>query len=49
MWPNRRIFDLFNIQLPIIQAPMAGSNLSEMVVAVSEYYPCLRSSPMTQE
>jgi nitronate monooxygenase len=36
MWPNNRILDLFGIQLPIIQAPMAGSVLSEMVVAVSE-------------
>jgi nitronate monooxygenase len=36
MWPNNRILELFGIQLPIIQAPMAGSVLSEMVVAVSE-------------
>jgi len=36
MWPNNRILDLFGIQLPIIQAPMAGSVLSEMVVAISE-------------
>lgn len=36
MWPNRRVLELFGIQLPIIQAPMAGANLSEMVVAVSE-------------
>jgi len=36
MWPNNRILDLFGIQLPIIQAPMAGSVFSEMVVAVSE-------------
>ena len=36
MWPNNRILDLFGFQLPIIQAPMAGSVFSEMVVAVSE-------------
>src|SRR5258706_6629449 len=36
MWPNNRVLDLFAIQLPIIQAPMAGSVLSQMVVAVSE-------------
>jgi nitronate monooxygenase len=36
MWPDRRVLDLFRIQLPIIQAPMAGANVSEMVVAVSE-------------
>ena len=35
-WPDRRILDLFRIQLPIIQAPMAGANLSEMAIAVSE-------------
>jgi nitronate monooxygenase len=36
MWPDNRILDLFGIQSPIIQAPMAGSVLSDMVVAVSE-------------
>jgi nitronate monooxygenase len=35
-WPNSRIQDLFGIELPIIQAPMAGPVLSEMVIAVSE-------------
>ena len=29
MWPNNRILELFGIQLPIIQAPMAGSVFSE--------------------
>jgi nitronate monooxygenase len=36
MWPDNRVLDLFGIQSPIIQAPMAGSVLSDMVVAVSE-------------
>jgi nitronate monooxygenase len=36
MWPNDRFIKLFDIELPIIQAPMAGSALSDMVVAVSE-------------
>ena len=36
MWPNDRFIKLCGIELPIIQAPMAGSVLSEMVVAVSE-------------
>lgn len=36
MWPDRRILDLLDIELPIIQAPMAGSVGSEMVIAVSE-------------
>jgi NAD(P)H-dependent flavin oxidoreductase YrpB (nitropropane dioxygenase family) len=36
MWPDNRILELFHIAIPIIQAPMAGAVLSEMVVAVSE-------------
>ncbi|WP_406858538.1 nitronate monooxygenase [Alsobacter sp. KACC 23698] len=36
MWPNRRFLDIVDIDLPIIQAPMAGSVTSEMVIAVSE-------------
>ncbi len=35
-WPNRRILDLFGIDLPIIQAPMAGNTTPELVIAVSE-------------
>ncbi len=35
MWPDRRLLDLFNIDLPIIQAPMAGANGSAMAVAAS--------------
>ena len=36
MWPDRRILDLFGIELPIIQAPMAGPTLSDMVIGVAE-------------
>ena len=36
MWPNDRILALFGIELPIVQAPMAGSTGFEMAVAVSE-------------
>ena len=36
MWPDRRILDLFGIELPIIQAPMAGSTGAEIAIAVSE-------------
>jgi nitronate monooxygenase len=36
MWPDHRIQDLLGIELPIIQAPMAGSAGLDMVVAVSE-------------
>jgi nitronate monooxygenase len=33
-WPDRRILDLFGIELPIIQAPMANSSTPEMALAV---------------
>ncbi len=36
MWPDRRFLDLLGIELPIIQAPMAGANGSAMAIAVSE-------------
>src|SRR5262252_3302006 len=36
MWPDDRFIKLCGVELPIIQAPMAGSALSDMVVAVSE-------------
>jgi nitronate monooxygenase len=35
-WPNHRVLDLLGIQLPIIQAPMAGVGTSAMAVAVAE-------------
>ena len=35
-WPDHRIQELLGIDLPIIQAPMAGANLSAMAIAVSE-------------
>lgn len=35
MWPNRRLLDLVGIELPIVQAPMAGANGSEMTIAAS--------------
>jgi len=36
MWPNHSFIKLCGIEFPIIQAPMAGAALSDMVVAVSE-------------
>jgi nitronate monooxygenase len=36
MFPDRRITDLFGIELPIIQAPMAGAQASAMAIAVSQ-------------
>ncbi|APV42445.1 2-nitropropane dioxygenase [Pseudomonas frederiksbergensis] len=34
-WPDTRILDLLGIELPIIQAPMAGATNSAMVIAAS--------------
>lgn len=34
-WPDHRILDLFGIELPILQAPMAGATGSAMAIAVS--------------
>ena len=34
-WRDRRILDLFGIETPILQAPMAGTQASAMAVAVS--------------
>lgn len=35
-WHDRRILDLLEIEIPVIQAPMAGATTVEMVVAASE-------------
>jgi nitronate monooxygenase len=49
-WPDRRILDLFDIDLPIIQAPMAGASTSAMAVEVSKAgglgsLPCAMMTP----
>ncbi len=36
MWPDRRLLDLIGIELPIIQAPLAGANGPAMAIAASE-------------
>lgn len=36
MWPDRRILDLFGIEHPILQAPMAGAQGSQLAIAVCE-------------
>lgn len=36
MWPNRRLLDLFKIEIPIVQAPMASAMDAELVIAASE-------------
>ncbi|MBS0541629.1 MAG: nitronate monooxygenase, partial [Proteobacteria bacterium] len=35
-WNDRRLLDLFGIDHPILQAPMAGASSTQMAVAVSE-------------
>jgi nitronate monooxygenase len=49
-WPDRRILDLFGIEVPILQAPMAGASTPEMAIAVNEAgglgsLPCALLSP----
>jgi nitronate monooxygenase len=36
IWPDRRLLDLFGIEVPIIQAPMAGPGTPELAIAVSD-------------
>jgi len=36
MWPDRRLLELFGIEHPIVQAPMAGAMDTELAIAVAE-------------
>jgi nitronate monooxygenase len=36
MWPDTRLLDLFGVELPIVQAPMAAATGVEMAVAVAK-------------
>lgn len=36
MWRNRRLLDLFRIEVPIVLAPMAGAMDVDLAVAVAE-------------
>jgi nitronate monooxygenase len=36
MWPDRRLIDLFAIELPIVQAPMAGAMDTELAIAAAQ-------------
>src|SRR5262245_34173156 len=36
MWPDRRLLDLFAIDVPILQAPMAGASDTELAIAVAK-------------
>ncbi|AZE30278.1 NAD(P)H-dependent flavin oxidoreductase [Pseudomonas chlororaphis] len=49
-WPDTRILDLLGIELPIIQAPMAGATTTAMVIATAQAgglgsLPCAMLSP----
>lgn len=50
MWPDRRLLDLFKIDIPIVQAPMAAAMDAELVIAASQAgalgsLPCATISP----
>jgi nitronate monooxygenase len=36
MWPDRRVLDLFAIDIPILQAPMAGASDAELAIAIAK-------------
>lgn len=36
MWPDRRLLDLFKIEFPIVQAPMAGIMDADLVIEAAE-------------
>src|SRR6201987_4255106 len=36
MWPDRRLIDLFKIEFPIVQAPMAGIMDADLVIAAAQ-------------
>ncbi|MGB8136553.1 MAG: nitronate monooxygenase, partial [Pseudolabrys sp.] len=36
MWPDRTLLDLFAIDVPILQAPMAGASDAELAIAVAK-------------
>jgi nitronate monooxygenase len=50
MWPDRRLFDLFGIEVPIVAAPMANFAGVDLAIAVAEAgglgsLPCATLSP----
>ena len=50
MWPDRRLLDLFGIEFPIVQAPMAGIMDADLVIGAAEggalgSLPCAMLSP----
>ncbi|WP_439925784.1 NAD(P)H-dependent flavin oxidoreductase [Nitrobacter sp. JJSN] len=50
MWPDRKLIDLFGIEFPIVQAPMAGIMDADLVIGAAEggalgSLPCAMLSP----
>ena len=35
-WPDKRLIDLFGVELPIVQAPMTNSSGVDMAAAIAE-------------
>jgi nitronate monooxygenase len=36
MWPDRRLLDLFGIEVPIVQAPMAGAQDADIMIGAAQ-------------
>src|SRR3981189_3155894 len=36
MWPDRRLFELFKTEFPIVRAPMAGVMDADLVIAAAQ-------------
>jgi nitronate monooxygenase len=36
MWPDRRLLDLFKIEVPIVQAPMAGAHDADIMIGAAQ-------------
>lgn len=52
MWPDKRLLDLFRIELPIVQAPMAGASGTSIALAAADAgglgsLPCAMLDPAT--
>ena len=50
MWPDRRLIDLFGIEFPIVQAPMAGVQDADIMIGAAQggalaSLPCAMISP----
>ena len=48
-WHDRRLLDLFGIEHPILQAPMAGPTTPQMAIAASEAVAVSAGGPMIVE